>query len=227
MPGTQLLLVHGAWHGAWCWGRVLASLGDVGFETHTVDLASHGDDTSTLGGLHDDATIIREALSGLPSGVVVVAHSYGGVPVTEAAADAPNVGHLIYLTAFMLDEGESLLGAAGGKPQPWWEATPDGQAWIPGTPEDVFYNDCSQSDAAWAISQLQPQSAASFTETVRAAAWRDRPSTYVVCEQDQAIPVFAQEAMSQRARDVFRLDAGHSPFLSQPDEVVKLVTQLA
>ncbi len=82
-------------------------------------------------------------------------------------------------------------------------------------------------DAAWAVSQLQPQSASSFTEAVRSAAWRDRPSTYVVCEQDQAIPLFAQEAMSRRARDVFRLDAGHSPFLSQPAEVVKLLAQFA
>lgn len=114
MAGTPLLLVHGAWHGSWCWGRLSVALGEAGFETYTVDLPSHGEDTSTLGGLHEDATIIREALSGLPDRTVVVAHSYGGAPVAEGAADAPNVGHLVYLTAFMLDEGESVLGAAGG-----------------------------------------------------------------------------------------------------------------
>lgn len=226
MAGS-FLLVHGGWHGPWCWSRLSAALRDGGFETHTVDLSSHGKDTSTLGGMHDDAVIIREALSALPDGIVVVAHSYGGAPVTEGAAGATNVAHLVYLTAFMLDEGESLLGAAGGKPQPWWEATPDGQAWIARTPEVVFYNDCSEGDLEWVLPQLQPQSASSFDETVRVAAWRDRPSTYVVCERDQAIPVFAQEAMSQRARAVVRLDAGHSPFLSQPDELVKLLAQFA
>jgi pimeloyl-ACP methyl ester carboxylesterase len=227
MAGTPLLLVHGAWHGSWCWRSVSPALEDAGFTTHTVELPSHGKDTSTLGGLHDDATVIREALAGLPDGIVVVAHSYGGVPMAEGAADAPNVRHLVYVTAFMLDEGESLLGAAGGTPQQWWEPTPDGQAWTARGPEDVFYNDCSESDAAWAVPQLQPQSASSFADTLRAAAWRDRPSTYVVCERDQAIPLFAQEAMSQRAGEVVRLDAGHSPFLSRPNEFVKLLARFA
>ncbi|WP_437307271.1 alpha/beta fold hydrolase [Sorangium sp. So ce388] len=54
-------------------------------------------------------------------------------------------------------------------------------------------------------------------------AWQELPSTYVICERDNAIPVFAQEAMSQRAREVRRLDAGHSPFLSRPDDVAALV----
>ena len=224
---TQLLLVHGAWHGSWCWDRVLPALRETGFEVHTVELVSHGEDTSRLGGMHDDAAIVREVLSGLPGPVVVVAHSYGGVVVTEAAAEAPNVGHLVYLAAFMLDEGESLLGAAGGEPQAFFVATPDGRAWTTRGAEGVFYNDCSESDKAWAVTQLQPQSASSFTETLRAAAWRDRPSTYVVCEQDQAILVFAQEAMSQRAGAVARLDCGHSPFLSRPDELVKLLAQWA
>jgi pimeloyl-ACP methyl ester carboxylesterase len=223
MVGTQLLLVHGAWHGSWCWGHVRPALEDAGFTVNTVDLPSHGEDTSTLGGLHDDAAVLRDALAGLPGPVVIVAHSYGGAPVSEGAADAGNVRHLVYLAAFMIDQGESLLGAAGGTPPPLWEATPDGQAWCARTPERAFYNDCSPDDIAWAVPQLRPQSASSFAETLRAAAWHDRPSTYVVCERDQAIPVFAQEAMSQHADDVIRLEAGHSLFLSRPKELVDLL----
>lgn len=227
MARTQLLLVHGAWHGSWCWNGVLPALSDAGFETHTVDLASHGHDTATVGGLHDDARLIAAALSGLQGRVVVVAHSYGGAPVAEGAAGAPNVAHLVYLTAFMLDEGESVLGAKGGTPAPFWEATPDGRAWVTRNPEDVFYNDCPENETAWAVSQLQPQSASSLSETLRAAAWHDRPSTYVVCERDQAIPLSAQEAMARRAGATVRLDAGHSPFLSRPNDLVKLLTQFA
>ena len=227
MVATQLLLVHGAWHGSWCWDRVVPALRDTGFEVHTVELMSHGEDTFTLGGMHDDAAIVREALADLSDYVVVVAHSYGGVVVTEGAAGAPNAKHLVYLAAFMLDEGESLLGAAGGEPQAFFVATPDGQAWTTRGADGVFYNDCSESDKTWAVAQLQPQSASSFTETLRAAAWRDHQSTYVICEQDQAIPVFAQEAMSQRAGTVIRLDAGHSPFMSRPNELVNLLGQWA
>jgi pimeloyl-ACP methyl ester carboxylesterase len=227
MAQTPLLLVHGAWHGSWCWEPLRPALEDAGFATHTVDLPSHGDDTGKLGGLHDDATVVREAMAGLPEGVVVVAHSYGGAPVTEGLAEAGNVRHLVYLAAFMLDEGESVLGAAGGTPPPFWESTPDGQAWRARDPEQVFYNDCSPEDTAWAVPQLQPQSASSFTESLRAAAWHDWPSTYVICERDQAIPPFAQEAMSKHAQDVVRLDAGHSAFLSRPDELVNLLTPFA
>lgn len=195
--------------------------------THTVELLSHGDDTGALGGLHDDAMVVRGAVAELPDGLVVLGHSYGGAVIGEAVADAPNVSHLVYLAAFMLDAGESLLGAAGGSPQPWWESTPDGLAWRPRSPEGVFYNDCSPADAASAVSRLQPQSASSFTEAVEGAAWRDLPSTYVVCERDQAIPPLAQEAMAKRATDTVRLDSDHSPFLSQPGELVALLTRLA
>jgi pimeloyl-ACP methyl ester carboxylesterase len=227
MARTNLLLVHGAWHGSWCWDRVRPALEDAGFSPHTVDLPSHGDNTAALGGLHDDASAVRATAAGLPDGVIVVAHSYGGAAVTEGLAEAANVGRLVYLAAFMLDAGESVLGVAGGTPPPFWESTPDGQAWRTRDPETVFYNDCPPPEVECAVSRLQPQSASSFAETLAAAAWRDRPSTYVVCERDQALPVFAQEAMSKRATDVVRLDSGHSPFLSRPDELVTLLSRFA
>jgi len=227
MARTNLLLVHGAWHGSWCWDRVRPALVDAGFSPHTVDLPSHGEVTAALGGLHDDATTVREATADLPDGLIVVAHSYGGAAVTEGLAESPNVRHLVYLAAFMLDAGESVLGVAGGTPPPFWEGTPDGQAWRARDPENVFFNDCPPADIEWAVSRLQPQSASSFAETLAAAAWQDRPSTYVVCERDQALPPFAQGAMSKRATDVVRLDSGHSPFLSRPDELVTLLTRFA
>lgn len=227
MANTNMLLVHGAWHGSWCWDHVRPALEKAGFVTHTVDLPSHGDDTGALGGLHNDAMVVRAAAADLPDGLIVVAHSYGGAVVCEGVADAPNVRRLVYLAAFMLDIGDSVLGVAGGSPPPFWESTPDGRAWRTRNPEGVFYNDCSPADTEWAVSQLQPQSMSSFTEALNGAAWRDRPATYVVCERDQAIPVFAQEAMSKRATEVVRLDSGHSPFLSRPGDLVGLLTRVA
>lgn len=227
MANTNVLLVHGAWHGPWCWDRVRPALEQAGFVPYTVELPSHGDDTGALGGLHDDAMVVRAAAADLPDGLIVVAHSYGGAAAGEGVADAPNVRHLVYLAAFMLDIGESILGAIGGSPPPFWEGTPDGRAWRTRNPEDVFFNDCSPPDTEWAVNRLQPQSASSFTETLDGAAWRDRSATYVLCERDQALPVFAQEAMSKRATDVVRLDSGHSPFLSRPGELVSLLTRFA
>jgi hypothetical protein len=76
------------------------------------------------------------------------------------------------------------------------------------------------------VSQLRPQSYAVATDQLPAAAWRTVGSTYVVCEKDNAMPVFAQEAVSQRASRVERLPSGHSPFLSCPAELTRLLTEV-
>jgi pimeloyl-ACP methyl ester carboxylesterase len=222
-----ILLVHGAWHGPWAWAKVEPVLRERGHEVHMLDLPSSGPERDSLADLYEDAATVRRALDGIGRDTLVVAHSYGGMAVTEGAAGAENVGHLLYLTAFMLDEGESLFAAVGGVEPDWWNISEDGRTVIPDRPGEIFYNDCSPEDAADASARLNPQLIDSFKQPLRAAAWRDRPSTYVICDQDNAIPVFAQEHMSQHAGEVRRIDASHSPFLSRPDEVAEIVTELA
>jgi hypothetical protein len=92
------------------------------------------------------------------------------------------------------------------------------------TPQDVFYNDVQPGVADTAAARLQPQTYAAVTDRLTAAAWQAVPSTYVICDRDNAIPVFAQEAMSQRATHVEHLPAGHSPFLSQQDGLIQIVS---
>jgi len=222
-----ILLVHGAWHGPWAWARVESALRERGHEVQTVDLPSSGPDPDALTDMYEDAATVRRALAGIGEDTLVVGHSYGGMTITEGTAGAENVAHLLYLAAFMLDEGESLFGAVGGVEPDWWNVSEDGRTVIPDRPGEIFYNDCSPEDAAEASSRLNPQLIDSFKQPLRAAAWRSTPSTYVICDQDNAIPVFAQEHMSQRAGDVRRISASHSPFLSRPDEVVEIVTELA
>jgi len=149
----------------------------------------------------------------------VVAHSYGGLPVSEGAGG--QVTHLVYLCAFMLDAGESLLAAAGGTPPPWWEVHE--RHIVARTPEAVFYNDLDPATAASAAGRLGLLSRAATETPLTRAAWHDIPSTYVVCDRDAAIPSFAQEAMAQRAGTVVHLDAGHSAAMSQPQEVASVV----
>ncbi|MFD9738432.1 alpha/beta fold hydrolase [Umezawaea sp. NPDC059074] len=220
-----LLLVHGAWHGSWCWEPVRTALVDNGWRVESVDLPSVGPAAGDRPGLHDDAKAVRAAIDAVDGPVVVVAHSYGGAPVSEGAADAPTVQHLVYVTAFQLAPGESLLGAAGGQPPPWWRI--DGDLFSPLTPHEVFYGDVAPEVADAAVARLRPQSYAAATEQLLAAAWESTPSTYVVCEADQAIPVFAQEAMAGRAGHVERLPAAHSPFLSHPADLVRIIEAAA
>jgi pimeloyl-ACP methyl ester carboxylesterase len=223
----SIVLVHGAWHGPWCWSRVAGPLRERGLDVHALNLPSSGNDTSALADLYGDAEVVRAALDEIDGEALVVAHSYGGVATTEGAAGAGNVAHIVYLTAFMLDEGESLFSLVGGVEPDWWIKDEGERSLMPGRPEEIFYNDCSAEVAADAASRLVPQSLPAVKQPVRSVAWRDVPTTYVICDRDNAIPVFAQEHLAQRAGDVRRLDASHSPFLSRPGEVVALIAELA
>jgi pimeloyl-ACP methyl ester carboxylesterase len=224
-----LLLVHGAWHGAWAWEPLKRILEGRGWSVKTVELPTvQADD---IVGLHlaDDARAVSDAISAIEGPVVVVAHSYGGAPTTQAAT-ADNVQHIVYIAAFALDEGESLLGAVGGVAPSWWVI--DGPVVTAGTAAEpstsLFFADVEPEEAAAAARRLKPQSVLAFQEPLTAAAWRTKPTTYVVTGQDAAIPPVAQEALAARAGSTTRhLDTSHSPFLSRPDAVADIVEEAA
>lgn len=217
MPSPPtLVLVHGAWHGPWTWHRVAEELPDV--DVRTVALPSAGPDPAALGDLHADAAAVRAVVDAVDGPVLVCAHSYGGVPATEGLAGRSDVVRLVYLCAFQLDIGESLLGAVG-EPPSWWDVhEPEGYV-DPLRPAEVFYTDVDAGTARAAAARLGHQSLAAFGQPLTRAAWRTIPSTYVVCECDGAIPVRAQEAMAQRANRVLRMHTAHSPFLSRPAQL--------
>ncbi|WP_222721337.1 alpha/beta fold hydrolase [Actinomadura sp. HBU206391] len=218
-----LVLVHGAWHDTWCWEKLIDALPDI--ETRAVSLPSSGHDPSALGDLRADADALRSVLASVDGPVVVCAHSYGGLPATEVAGETGDVRRLVYLCAFQLDVGESLLGAAGGTGPEWWDVH-EAQGHIEVLrPQEVFYGDLDADTAAAAAARLGYQSLRSVTQPLTAAAWRTVPSTYVVAERDAAIPVPVQEAMAHRAQVVRRLDTSHSPFLARPAVLADLLRE--
>ena len=224
---ASVVLVHGAWHSGWAWGPIVDRLREAGVEVVAVDLPSSGADAATRGDLAADTRTVLDALAQQDGPVVLVGHSYGGQPVSQAGAGAENVRHLVYVAAFMLDVGESLLGALGGETPDWIEIVEDGAASVAHRSREIFYADVDEQTAKQAEERLVPQSTASFSDELTAAAWHELPSTYLVAEQDNAIPVAAQEQMAARADAVHRLATSHSPFLSQPDEVSRILRELA
>jgi pimeloyl-ACP methyl ester carboxylesterase len=220
----NVVLVHGAWHGSWCWEKLIPELSAKRWNVLTVDLPSASAGSDGHAGMYDDAGAIRECVERVDGPVVVVAHSYGGMPATEAAARAANVSHLIYLSAFQVEEGESLASTVrthGGS----LPAVDNGTMQPPGENAiGLFYGGASKEDAARALARLVPQTVRSFDEQLTSAAWKTIPSVFVVCEQDQAIPAAMQDSMATRATTVHRLDSDHSPFLSMPASLAQVIS---
>lgn len=220
MTDQTVVMVHGAWHGPWAWSRVQRLLADV--DTIAVDLPSAGSDPRLLGTLDDDAVLLRETVAAVDGPVTVVAHSYGGVVVSHALRGLRNVARIVFLAALPLDAGESLSRIVGRQVPEWWDLhRQDGFVDVVGP--EVFYTDCPPDVARDAISRLSHQSYLSFTDQVAMPAWRDIPSTYVICSRDAALSPVAQGVLSARCTDVRVLAASHSPMLSQPDAVADLI----
>jgi pimeloyl-ACP methyl ester carboxylesterase len=237
---ATVVLVHGAWHGAWCFEPVMERLTDAGIDAIAVDLPGHGADPGPLGDLHTDSARVREVLDSIDGDCVLLGHSYGGAVITEAGVHR-SVRHLVYLTAFALDAGESCMSAAvdesaeldlsyEGKPNlvdafVWNDdgtvsITPDGAA-------ACLFQDCDAETTAWAIARLGPQPGVTFGDIPTAVAWRERPSTYVVCTDDMGVHPDLQRAMAKRCNETVEWPTSHSPFLSAPDRVADLAADLA
>ena len=223
---TQVVLVHGAWHGAWCWDKVVAGLEAAGVPVDAIDLP--------LTSFADDVEATRGAVDAAGGPVVLCGHSYGGAVITEAG-DHPSVAHLVYVCAFALDEGESTAAAATGEELP---STDLGDAFRfsedgvmvhldPEGARTAFYLDCDRAEADAAIARLRPMPFSCFTTPVGTAAWHDRPSTYAVCTDDKAVHPALQRVLAARCTTSVDWPTSHSPFVSRPELVVDLLAGLA
>jgi pimeloyl-ACP methyl ester carboxylesterase len=232
---TRVVLVHGAWHGAWCWDKVLARLEVSGVPAVAIDLPGHGDSPEQLGDLYADAASLRAVLDRHPPGsVVLAAHSYGGAVITEAG-DHPAVRHLVYVAAFLLDRGECVFDAASpegiedvGELGSIMRKHADG-TWtidVAGATA-VLYDDCDDADVGRALLRLDSHRTAAFAQSPGTLAWQTKPTTYVVCTADRAVSEPVQRRMAGRAGAVVECASGHSPFLSKPERLASLLHELA
>jgi pimeloyl-ACP methyl ester carboxylesterase len=200
-----------------------------GCAVRTVDLPSVGAAAHSSLNLSSDAALVRATAADIRGPVLLCGHSYGGMVISHAGTDQPNVTGLVYVCAFVPEDGQSLIDIGGGKLAPWIR-TLDGGLTIP-DPERtaaVFYGDCDAGTQKWANSQLRPQPAAAFSEPVPRPAWRSVRSTYVVCAQDMAMVAQLQrDVFAPRCTQVTELQASHSPFLSRPAEVAGLLAAAA
>lgn len=215
---TTVLLVHGAWYGPWVWDDARGALEDAGFAVRTVELTTCEREPGTVGDLYDDIAVVSRAIDAVDGPVLVCAHSYGGVPVSEAISGARNVIGVLYVCAFVLPAGNTLLDVLHGEPPSWWVYADDGRTIQPDDAHAAFLADCPPDVAAAAAARLVPFSAAATTQLQRHAGYTEVPSGYLVCEGDVRLPAEVQRAMATPLDKTWSIDTGHSPFLARPEE---------
>ncbi|MFJ7912729.1 alpha/beta hydrolase [Kitasatospora sp. NPDC096204] len=230
----RVVFVHGACvrDGSWWWHRTAELLRERGVPSAAPALPSCGE-TGVPGGLggpglREDVAAVREMLRASDEPTVVVAHSYGGIVTAEAAAGVGSVCHLLLVSSYLPEVGQSLSQFGDGHPAPFLDVDPESGTFgvRPESLADTFLQDCDPEVQAQAADHLARQSLQVTGQPVGAAAWRQLPSTYLVCAQDRGTPPRLQREFARRAGRVVELDAGHHPFLSQPAAVRDLLLSL-
>ncbi len=221
MPPPLAVLVHGLWHGAWCWDDVRATLSDRGIASVAVDLP--------LTDLAADTAAVRAALDATGRPAVLVGHSYGGAVVTGAGTH-PLVRELVYVAAFQLDEGESVSRTGFGdlpdtRLAEAMVVSGDEIGLDPALGPQLLYGDADPATAAACAARLRPVGRRVFRGVPEAVAWRTVPSTYVVCAADEVVHPERQRAMAARATRSVEWPCGHSPAATRPGAAAAVIAE--
>jgi len=224
------ILIPGAWHGPWCWHKLTPLLEASGARVLAPELPSNG---ATLDGWARGIA----AVAAQNSGATLVGHSRGGAVISRVAELAPGtIGRLVYLSAYLLPAGDSVAA----------EARRDTESLIapnmipagPGvscllredTWREAFYGECSDADYHWALRQLAPEPLKPLATPLRVTAEKFGrvPRAYIETLRDRAVTIAAQRRMHAAlpCAPVHTLDGDHSPFLSQPEALARILISI-
>ena len=220
----NIVFVHGAWADGSSWSKVIPLLEARGLHVVAVQ--------NPLTSLAEDVAATKRAIALQDGPVVLVGHSYGGAVITEAGND-PKVVGLVFVAAFAPGDGESVTSIS--KPYPaaplGGELRPDAQGFLSVTPKGIaedFAQDLSEKDKQILTATQGPTNAACFGATITTAAWKTKPSWFVIASNDRAIPPELEraEATMMKAASI-TVPSSHVAMLSHPKEVAELIEQAA
>lgn len=238
------VLVHAAWHGGWCWEKVVPLLQAKGHHVIVFDLPGHGKDSTSAGSATFQSYVrkVVEMANTRKESVILVGHSSSGMVISQAAEELgpKKVAKLVYLDAFLPKNGESLLAVvqksfipppAGTEPPPSLASNVSADqntcSLTTSMIEDLLYTDCTKEDIAFAKARLCPEPMTTFVTPVQVSPKRFGlvPKYYILCTQAKD---FDKRNIPQNGpcQKVYTLESGHMPFFSMPDKLVAILDQL-
>jgi pimeloyl-ACP methyl ester carboxylesterase len=225
---AHFILVPGAFHGGWCWERVVPLLKAGGHEVQTPNLPGTGADATPLTGdvLGRWARFIADLANAAGEPVILAGHSRGGIVISEAAELVPDrVARLVYVTALLLPAGATALGEH--------QLGDTGEMMTPLPVEAAqpgFYHLCSLEDARAAVDRLVPEPVSPLVQPLRLSEARfgSVPRAYIEAAEDRAITLDYQRAMQAAlpCDPVITLQSDHSPFYSMPAQLAEALLSL-
>ena len=239
MSSRTFVLIAGAWHGAWCWQKIVPLLEPQGHRVLTPELPATGTDTSdpALVTLELWARYVADTVSACPEPVILVGHSRGGVVISRTAELIPErIRQLVYLSAYLLPAGGTLaetartdveslvppnmVPAAGGITCKLRESVI----------RDALFGLCGDEDYEYALTQMRPEPLKPLVTPLRVSEQQFGrvARTYIECSQDRTITLAAQRRMQAAlpCHPVLTLASDHSPFFSQPAALSQMLGRL-
>lgn len=240
------ILVHGAWHSAWCWYKVVPLLEAKGHKVIAIDLPGHGKDTTNPSTITLDEYVKKVlAVANEQAGqVILVGHSSGGVVISQAAEElgTSKIATLVYLDAFIPKDGESVfslvemvqkqLPSSASKTLTIMECiTPseDNKTSVfkPELAHQFFYDDCSAEDIKFAKANLSRQAFAPLAIPVKVTdnIYGAIPKYYILCTKSKDLDKTVLST-HMPCEKIYTLPSSHSPFFSMPEKLVSILNEI-
>jgi pimeloyl-ACP methyl ester carboxylesterase len=233
MTKPTIVLVHGAWADGSSWNAVASELQSQGFTVFTPPNLLHG--------VASDGAYVASFMAQRTAGpIVLVGHSYGGFVITNAGTNNGNVKALVFVDAFIPEEGETVFQILGGSgsaldvPDPTtvldiigYPGAPEGDAEAflkPATVHDSFAQDLSEADRLLIVASQRPITLGANTTPSGEASWKSAPSWAVVGTEDRVIPPATQRSMAERAgATITEVAASHVSMVSHPQAALDAI----
>jgi len=216
----NIVLVHGAWADAGSWDKVIPILQKAGHHVIAVELPEHS--------LADDVATTKRAINLIGGPVTLVGHSYGGMVITNAGSNNPNVKNLVYIAAFAPKEGQAIGEFVNPSKFPPGALKQDEGGFVywsnPNQFHDLFAQDLDPAQASTLFVVQKPINASIFAEKSGPPAWKQHPTWYQVSDNDRSIPPDIERIFAKQMNaTTISLPASHVSYISHPNEVAEFI----